>query len=134
MHLNWKKLSRKACVSHPVSESILASFHWSSVYAFLQVHNNDVDLVQSLLSAVTLGELLKCTGDREAYNETSLSQVWRKQYLFMNCMLVLNKLVLNRFLTDLLLQTMRLAVGNITCSTCLQPKCSCCSIEEFLTR
>lgn len=65
--------------------------------------------MQSLLSAVTLGELLKPTENREAYYETSLSQVWRKQYLFKKCMLVLNKLVLNRFLTGLLLQTLALA-------------------------
>lgn len=41
----------------------------------------------------------------------------------MNCMLVLNKLVLNRFLTGLLLQTLGLAVGNITYPSCLQIKC-----------
>lgn len=117
------------CVSHPVSESIFGQFSLEFSLCLSPVQNNDFDLVQSLLSAVTLGELLKCTGNREAYHETSLSQVWRKQYLFMNCMLVLNKLVLNRFLTDLLLQTMRLAVGNIACSGCLQLKCSC-SVAE----
>lgn len=80
--------------------------------------------MQSLFSAVTLGELLKPTENREAYYET-LSQVWRKQYLFKNCMLVLNKLVVNRFLAGLLLQTLGLAIGNIMCPSCWQLKCSC---------
>lgn len=50
MHLNWKKLSRKAGVFHAASESILASFHWSSVYAFLQCKIM-TDVVQFALSS-----------------------------------------------------------------------------------
>lgn len=53
-------------------------------------------------------------------------------------MLVLNKLVLNRFLAGLLLQTLGLAIGNTIYPSCLQIKASffllCCRIEDFLTR
>lgn len=76
MHLNWKKLSRKAC-SSLASHILLASSNWSSVLS--PVQNNGLDVVQSLLSAVTLRVLLKSIKTREAYCGTSLSQVWRKQ-------------------------------------------------------
>lgn len=89
--------------------------------------------MQSLFSAVTLGELFKPTENREAYYETSLSQVWRKQYLFKNCMLVLNKVVLSRFLTGLLLQTLGLEILRVQLLA-TKMFLFCCRTEEFLTR
>lgn len=103
---------------HPISCSLLASFHWSSGYAFLQCKI----MIEIWCRVCSQQWLWGCFLNLPNPEKLIVKLLCHKSggsssYL---CMLVLNKLVLNRFLTGLLLQILGLAVRNITCPSCLQ--------------